>query len=220
MSRCSEPKDQKTAFAVISSILIDDVGSWYVDGLVDRNETIITTGILDEVLFCVKGFIPNLSTPMLNIEIIAIGSQKNIQIRQMSEDYIKRLRPFVKLHIRNLPSIPFRSVADQERIRKQESSLIIKSLTKPSCRILLTEHGSLSSSKEFANTLTSWSEHGTQTITFILAGPLGHDRSLEQEIDKTFSLSPLTFPHEMAQMLLLEQLYRACTIRAGKTYHY
>lgn len=157
---------------------------------------------------------------MLNIEIIAIGSQKNMTFQQLTQTYLRQMRLYAKVHIHTLKSLPFRSIADQSRIRTQETDLLLHAMSKSSFKILLSEHGSLSTSLEFAQQITKWSEHETQTISFLISGPLGHDRKLEQMVDHTFSLSPLTFPHEMAQMILLEQLYRACTIREGKTYHY
>lgn len=86
--------------------------------------------------------------------------------------------------------------------------------------IMLTEEGKTMGSMTFAKTLLTWSEHGQRELTFVIAGPFGFNRDLLKHADHVLSLSPMTFPHEMAYVILLEQLYRAGTILAGKTYHY
>lgn len=179
-----------------------------------------TTGILMEVLSCVKGLIPNHSTGMFKVEILAVGSQKNASYRTLNHEYLKRLAPFVKISVRHLEAVAFTSVSQREQIRAKEGEKIRLALSKTSKRILLTESGKLFDSLQFAKQLPIWSEHESQPMTFIIAGPLGHDRSLEELVDEKLSLSPLTFPHEMTLAILLEQLYRGVTILTGKTYHY
>lgn len=173
-----------------------------------------------EVLSCVKRVIPNHSTAMMKIEILAVSGQKTEQFQSLCNEYLKRLKPFAKIEIRTLKSLPFRSKAQFEQIRVQESRLLESATRTDTKRILLTERGRLFTSEQFAKQLLTWSEHGAQPITFLIAGPLGPSPSLEQTAHECLSLSPLTFPHELAQTILLEQIYRAMTILKGKSYHY
>jgi 23S rRNA (pseudouridine1915-N3)-methyltransferase len=67
--------------------------------------------------------------------------------------------------------------------------------------------------------MESWENRGLQSITFLIGGYLGLAEVVKQEADLTWSLSKLTFTHEMTRFILLEQLYRACSIKAGHNYH-
>jgi 23S rRNA (pseudouridine1915-N3)-methyltransferase len=74
-------------------------------------------------------------------------------------------------------------------------------------------------SLDLAAQVESWAMQGQKKITFIIGGPLGLSPAILTNADLILSLSPMTFTHEMTRLLLLEQLYRACTIRAGEKYH-
>ena len=74
-------------------------------------------------------------------------------------------------------------------------------------------------SAELAALLTAWEDRGAHTICFLIGGHLGLHHSVLARADLTLSLSRLTFTHELTRLILLEQLYRACTIRAGHNYH-
>lgn len=139
---------------------------------------------------------------MFKAKIITVGGVKNPSLKKLANEYIKRIGLFAKV-----------------------STIEIKELTKETClsqdvSILLTEEGTTFDSLSFANTIPKWNEQGQRELTFIIAGPFGFDRELLKHVDHTLSLSPLTFPHEIAYVLLLEQLYRAGTILNNKKYHY
>jgi 23S rRNA (pseudouridine1915-N3)-methyltransferase len=70
-----------------------------------------------------------------------------------------------------------------------------------------------------ARIIEEWETRGLQTITFLIGGYLGLDDEIRRRADLTWSLSRLTFTHEMTRFILLEQLYRACSIKAGHNYH-
>lgn len=117
-------------------------------------------------------------------------------------EYLKRLGPFMKVK---------EMVVDE---------LSVELLEEQDITIMLAEDGKTMDSTVFAKTLEKWSEHGQRELAFVIAGPFGFDRKLLEHADHILSLSPMTFPHEMAYVILLEQLYRAGTILAGKRYHY
>lgn len=98
--------------------------------------------------------------------------------------------------------------------------LSVELLEEQDVAIILAEEVKTMDSPSFAQSLTKWSDQGQRELTFIIAGPFGFDRALLKHADHVLSLSPMTFPHEMAYVILLEQLYRAGTILTGKTYHY
>ena len=86
-------------------------------------------------------------------------------------------------------------------------------------RIALDETGRQFSSEELANHLSNLENDGISRISILIGGADGHTDSLRASVDELWSLSSMTFPHELARLLLLEQLYRAETIRAGHPYH-
>ncbi len=137
---------------------------------------------------------------MFRFHIVTVGGMKKGPLAEMVLHYQKLLRPFAKIEVSEVKEV--------HRVRKDAFS------------VLLTEHGKEYLTGDFANQIATWSEQQTRTLEFVVAGPFGVDKTIEKNFDATLSLSKLTFPHDMATTVLYEQLYRAMTILAGKTYHY
>ncbi len=140
---------------------------------------------------------------MFRIKIIQVGALKKGPLKELSLEFLKRLSLYAKLELVEVKEL------SAEHLKKTGAYTLI-----------LSETGRTLDSLDFAKSLTKWSEQGQRDLIFVIAGPFGFDRSLLTYADATLSLSPMTFTHEMAFVLLLEQLYRAGTILAGKTYHY
>jgi 23S rRNA (pseudouridine1915-N3)-methyltransferase len=139
---------------------------------------------------------------MQKIKIISVGKMKRGPVKELADELRKRLGPYFKL--------------EEQVVHELTGNLLDSQDT----AILLAEDGNVMDSITFAKNLSQWSDHGQRELTFIIAGPFGFDHALLKHADHVLSLSPMTFPHEMAYVILLEQLYRAGTILAGKTYHY
>ncbi len=154
----------------------------------------------------------------LNLKIIAVGKIKNKELAILAKEYQKRLSPFCKLQTIELPAVPFLSEGDKEKSKRKEGEKIIAYLDKNSTEnfFLLEEYGKEFSSIDFSKKLTSLSG----CITFIVAGTLGFSEEIKKLNLPRLSLSQMTFPHEMARILLLEQIYRTISIINGKKYHY
>lgn len=157
---------------------------------------------------------------MYHITITTVGKQKAGPIADIISGYKKRVSPYAKLIYTEIKEERFTKQGNKETIKKTEAERIIESLNPQSTTILLSEHGRTFDSPTFSKNLQKWSENGTKHLQFVVAGPLGIPKSLIDSFDHVLSLSPLTFPHEIASLLLHEQLYRAITIEKGKTYHY
>ncbi len=154
----------------------------------------------------------------LNLKIVAVGKIKNKEIAALAGEYQKRLSPFCKLQIIELPAVPFLSDGDKEKSKKKEGIKILEYLAKNSTEnfFLLEEYGKEFSSVNFSEKLASISG----CTTFIVSGTLGFSKEIKKLNLPSLSLSQMTFPHEMARLLLLEQIYRAISIINGKKYHY
>lgn len=155
---------------------------------------------------------------MFKLRIIALGKFKEQAYKDLEREFLKRLKPFAKIRVVELAEIPYRGGQDLERIKEKEAESIIKQLPDDGVKILLEEKGNLRNSKDFATFLERTGGLGKEFV-FVLGSGIGLHESLKQYSNYSISLSPLTFPHNMARIILEEQIYRACTILAGKEYH-
>jgi 23S rRNA (pseudouridine1915-N3)-methyltransferase len=143
---------------------------------------------------------------MLNIphyKIIAIGKIKKKWIQEGTEMYLKRL-----------PGLEVIEIKDNTQIKEEHTIRGI--ISKNELLVTLNENGKSFTSKQLATKLLN--SHN-QNITFVVGGASGLSPSLISSASWQLSLSPLTFPHELARLLLIEQLYRAKTIIQGGPYH-
>ncbi len=152
--------------------------------------------------------------------VLCPGTPDRGAVEELVDTYKTRLKPYAKIEEIWIKETPFRNAAEVNRVRQKEAETFRARLPKETFVVALTEEGKTFDSLSFAKTLEHWAEGGARPVAFLIGGPLGLDRALLKEADVQFSLSPLTFPHNMARALLYEQLYRAGTILSGKTYHY
>ena len=143
---------------------------------------------------------------MLNIshyKIIAIGKIRKKWIQEGVEMYLKRL-----------PGLEVKEIKDSTQLKEEHT--IKEIISKNEFLVTLNENGQTFTSKQLATKLLN--SHN-QNITFVIGGASGLTSSLNNLASWQLSLSPLTFPHEIARLLLIEQLYRAKTITQGGPYH-
>ena len=154
---------------------------------------------------------------MLACTVLAIGPIKTDYWRAALAEYIRRLKPFCRLKIVELPSEKFLA-SDLSTARRHDSEKIQLWLAeKKAAQVwLLSEFGKQFSSVEFAGALE---KKQSQEIIFAIAGAAGWSEEIKKHCD-LLSLSKMTLPHELARVVLCEQLYRAVTIINKKTYHY
>ena len=160
---------------------------------------------------------------MLQIRIIALGKAKAGFISAGNKEYLKRLQPYAKTELVILPAkkIPAKpNLATTKAIKDQEAELIATSIRPNEYLIALDEKGRQYTSTGFANHLEKLMLQGNSRIAFLIGGTLGLSPSILERANATLSLSSLTFTHELARLILLEQIYRAFKINAGEPYHY
>jgi 23S rRNA (pseudouridine1915-N3)-methyltransferase len=132
--------------------------------------------------------------------------------------YADLLRPYVQLEVLETPEAP-RSFAS-ELARSRESRALLSLLRADAFSIAVDLRGREYSSENWSEFLASKKLHGVSHFQFILGGAVGLDRSVLTAAQAQWSLSALTFPHQMARCIVLEQLYRALKIERGEPYHY
>lgn len=156
---------------------------------------------------------------MIKITIISVGKLKEKYWQQSVDEYVKRLKPYVKLNFINLTEEKINDVSNIDNILAVEVEKIIKSIPKHSRVISLVKEGKNYDSEALAKKINQWSEFGKE-ITFIIGGPLGLSEKVLSHSDENISLSKMTFTHQMAKVILMEQIYRGIMIQRGQTYHY
>lgn len=150
----------------------------------------------------------------MRYRIIAIGPLKRGFCASGCAFYLARLAAYAKTEVRELPSS---KTKDAEAAREQESAALLRAAL--GYRIALDESGEALTSRRLAATLSGLELRGLSSLDLLIGGAEGHSEALKREVEARWSLSPLTLPHELARLVLLEQLYRAETIRAGHPYH-
>lgn len=156
---------------------------------------------------------------MLHITIIALGKIKESYWKEAIDEYLKRLQAFAKVTIVELKDESFSEKDNLDVVRKKEAEKIKKAIPKGSFVFALDEKGKEYTSQAFSKRLETLRQTNS-SLTFVIGGTTGLHASITNTANETFSLSKLTFPHGLARVFLVEQLYRAFMILHGRTYHY
>ena len=159
---------------------------------------------------------------MQKITILCVGKLKEKFYADAAAEYAKRLSRFCRLEIaelaeERLPEDP--SQAQIDRALAAEAVRITERLPKGGALIALCIEGTELSSPALAERLRTMTVSGASELTFLIGGSVGLDRSLKARADLRLSMSPMTFPHHLARVMLLEQIYRAYQIQSGSRYH-
>ena len=160
---------------------------------------------------------------MLQIRILTLGKTKSSFIASGNKEYLKRLQPYARVELVTLPAakIPPRlSDAAITAIKDQEAQTILTALKPSKYLIALHEDGQQFTSPQLAILLEKLSTRGQSRLAFAIGGTLGLSPAVLQQAGTVLSLSRFTFTHELARLILLEQLYRAFKISANEPYHY
>ena len=158
-----------------------------------------------------------MSASSIRITIAAVGRLRERAWREMQADYLKRLQWYAQIDLVEVKDVAGRAVPEQVALHK-EGEQLLRITAEARRRILLAPDGRLMTSPELAGYLQRQGETFGH-LAFLVGGPGGFSGDLRDETAETLSLSPLTFPHELARIMLLEQLYRAFTILRGEKYH-
>jgi len=141
----------------------------------------------------------------MRIQLLLLGKTRRPEMRALLEDYAGRIRRFAELEVREL--------------REDSPAAIRKVELAPGAAVVLLDAGGKEySSEQFASWLRGCRDGGTREIVFLCGAASGLPDSLARRAKMRISLSPLTFSHELARVMLAEQLYRAFTLLAGHPY--
>ncbi len=159
---------------------------------------------------------------MQKVTILCVGKLKEKFYLDASAEYLKRLQRHCKCEVIELPEVRLSenpSQAEIARALKEEGENIRKKLPKGGAVVALCIEGELIDSVALSRMLEKFGTEGKAQVTFLIGGSFGLDKDLKREADRRISMSPMTFPHHMARIMLLEQVYRAYQISDGTKYH-
>lgn len=154
---------------------------------------------------------------MVKVKIIATGDEKDKNIKALTAEFYKRLSRWCKCEEVFVSEIPPKSDAEISISKKKESELQLSKIE--GFVVALDRTGKMLDSLEIARTLDNIQTMGNSTISFMLGGSNGFDESVLKRADLVLSFGKITLPHELARLVLVEQIYRAFTINNNKTYH-
>lgn len=150
----------------------------------------------------------------MRMQIIWTGKTRDRRLRELIEDYAERLSHFVRHEITEL-----RESGSSDGMGIDKDTRRISDALRPGAvTVLLDPSGQEWTSRELADHVGNWEANGIKQVSFVVGGPYGVSEDFVSRADKRWSLSRLTLTHEMARVLLLEQLYRAYTILRGLPY--
>ena len=159
---------------------------------------------------------------MQKVTIICVGKLKEKFYVAAAAEYVKRLQRFCDLDIVELPECRLSENPSSSEIEKalaSEGRLISDKIPHGSTVAALCIEGKPCSSESLASRLQEIAVSSRPHVTFLIGGSLGLDKNLKSRCDWRLSMSPMTFPHHMARVMLLEQIYRAYQIQSGTKYH-
>ena len=151
-----------------------------------------------------------------------LGKTKEQYLAAGIDDYAGRLRRYAQLDLPVLKEKKNATKEDTARQQYEEAQVLLGSVPSSGGAakvVALAPAGRQLSSEELADLLCRWEDQGVREIALLIGGPTGLAPELVQKADYVLSLSRMTFTHELARLLVLEQLYRAFSIKAGTGYH-
>ena len=157
----------------------------------------------------------------MNSALICVGRLKERYWREAAAEYEKRLTRFGRFETIELPDLPEpanSSPAIERQIRQKEGEAILAKIREDDVVIALCIEGKQLASVQLSQKLGELSASGRRVV-FVIGGSLGLSEAVVSRAQMKLSFSPMTFPHQLARVMLLEQVYRAMKIGAGERYH-
>lgn len=159
---------------------------------------------------------------MQRITLLCVGKLKEKFYAAAAAEYAKRLGRYCRLELvelpeERLPEDP--SPAQIEAALAKEAEAVRGKLPPSPTLTALCVEGQMLSSEELARRMAAWASQGESRLAFLIGGSNGLHASIKAQAQLKLSMSPMTFPHHLARVMLLEQIYRAYQINAGTKYH-
>ncbi|MBQ5778204.1 MAG: 23S rRNA (pseudouridine(1915)-N(3))-methyltransferase RlmH [Oscillospiraceae bacterium] len=156
---------------------------------------------------------------MLGIDIVCVGKLKEKFFIDACCEYTKRLSAYCRLSVVEVSEVPVRTAAEIERALEEEGKRILAKIPSDAYVIAMCVEGGQMPSDKLAAKLSSLKVNGVSKICFLIGGSNGISENVKSRAALRLSMSEMTFPHHLARVMLLEQIYRAFKIEEGSGYH-
>ena len=159
---------------------------------------------------------------MFEITLITVGKLKEKFYLSAAAEYEKRLKGYCQFKILELPEVRLPETPSAAEIQgglEREADQIIAKIPKSAWFCVLTPEGKMLSSEALAEQMAKVKTSGKSSACFLIGSSFGIAQRIKDKADLRLSMSPMTFPHHLARIMVLEQLYRAEAIQAGSKYH-
>lgn len=155
----------------------------------------------------------------MRIEVVAVGRLREAHYRAAADDYIHRLRRYGRFEEREVRDGGARRRGSPAEVKAAEGEALLLGLSPQVTVVAMDERGDQLTSAELARELERRALYGESHTAFLIGGADGHSPQVLERASRVVSLSRMTLPHELARVVLWEQLYRAMTILKGEPYH-
>jgi len=156
----------------------------------------------------------------MKIQIWAIGKAHDKEIKSAIDDFTERCNKYFQLEWNIIPLPKNAGMMSEMDLKKKEGELIMQWMDDKDFVVALDEHGKQFNSVGLANFIQAKANTSIKRIVFVIGGAFGLDEAILKKANHTWSLSQLTFPHQLVRLILVEQLYRAFTILRNEKYHH
>lgn len=154
----------------------------------------------------------------MKLQFWTIGKNNEPYVREGVEDFTKRISKYYPVEWTIIP-LP-KNAGPEMDLKKKEGQIILERLSKDDYLVALDEKGKQFSSESLAAFIMKRSNESVKNLVFLVGGAFGLDESVLNRANYKWSLSELTFPHQLVRLILAEQIYRACTILRNEKYHH
>ena len=156
----------------------------------------------------------------MKLQFWAIGKNNESYVKTGVEEFTKRIANYFKVEWNIIPVPKNAGMLSEMDLKKKEGETIVEWISKDDYLVALDERGKQFSSKKLADFLQARANESTKRLVFVIGGAFGLDDAVLKKSNHIWSLSELTFPHQLVRLILAEQVYRACTIIKNEKYHH
>ena len=156
----------------------------------------------------------------MKIQIWSIGKNHEPYVKNGVEDFSKRLSKYYPLQWNIISPPKNAGLLSETELKKKEAEIIMNALAKDDFLVALDGNGKQMNSEQLASFIQSRANESVRQLIFLIGGAYGLDEKILKRSNYQWSLSALTFPHQLVRLVISEQLYRACTILRNERYHH
>jgi 23S rRNA (pseudouridine1915-N3)-methyltransferase len=156
----------------------------------------------------------------MKISLWTIGKNNEPYVKAGIDEFTKRVSRYFPVEWTIIPAPKNAGMLSEMDLKKKEAETILQWLRQEDYLVVLDEKGKQLSSEALAQFLQTRSNESSKNIVFLIGGAFGLDNQVLSKAKFTWSLSSLTFPHQLVRLILAEQIYRACTILRNEKYHH